>query len=129
MMAPAKLKILIVDDAVDFVQMMRARLRSSGYQVIAAYDGEEGFAKAGSERPDLILMDLMLPGINGYEICRLLKEDERTLKIPVIMLTAMPLDRYQKATGRLRAEAFLQKPFEDRILLETIQTILLRRAA
>ncbi|MBU1007189.1 MAG: response regulator, partial [Candidatus Omnitrophica bacterium] len=83
-----KKKILIVDDEDDLRKMLRFRLEASGYDVDEALDGQEGLDKAMSDWPDLILLDLMLPKIDGYKVCRMIKFDEKHKHKPVIMFTA-----------------------------------------
>src|SRR3989339_345444 len=80
-------KILVVDDEPDVVKLLKVRLEASGYAVIEAYDGQEGLDKAHNEMPDLIILDLMLPKLNGYQVCRMLKFDEDYKNIPIIILT------------------------------------------
>ena len=81
-------KILVVDDEQDIVETMVFMLKQKGYECIWAYDGEEGLRLAKEESPDLIMLDVMMPKINGYKICRLLKFDSRYKNIPIIMVTA-----------------------------------------
>ena len=83
-----KSKILIVDDAVDTVELLRKRFRSEGYDTAEAYNGEEGLQRVAEFSPDLIVLDVMMPKMDGYEVCRRLKSDENTKYIPVLMLTA-----------------------------------------
>ena len=81
-------KILVVDDEADLVETLRFPLEMEGYQVLVSYNGEDGLNKARAENPDLIILDLMLPKLDGYKVCRLLKFDERYKHIPILMLTA-----------------------------------------
>ena len=82
-------KILIVDDEVNIVKILKSRLASAGYEVLTASDGNEGLERARGSLPDLIVLDLMLPKIDGYNVCRLLKFDKNFAHIPIIMMTAM----------------------------------------
>lgn len=120
----AKKRILVVDDELDLVQMLRVRLEAQGYEVSQAYDGEEGLEKAKREKPDLVLLDLMLPKMDGYKVCGLLKKDTRYAKIPIVMFTA----RAQETDGKLGlecgADAYLTKPFDALTLLAKIQELL-----
>ncbi len=117
-------KILVVDDEQDIRKVLAMRLKINGFTVIMAGDGQEGLEKARSENPDLILLDLMLPKINGYELCRLLKFDDRYKRIPIIILSALheQLDR-QKAAEH-GADSFFLKPFDFDLLLFKIKSLL-----
>jgi len=81
-------KILIVDDEVNLIKLVQMRLEAHGYEVISANDGEKGLEKAKSENPDLIILDVMMPKMGGYEVCRLLKTDAMYTNIPIIRFTA-----------------------------------------
>src|SRR3989339_1376415 len=104
-------KILVVDDEPDVVKLLKVRLEASGYAVIEAYDGQEGLDKAHNEMPDLIILDLMLPKLNGYQVCRMLKFDAKYQKIPIILLTARAGDEDQKQSVEAGANAYITKPF------------------
>ena len=117
-------KILIVEDEADLVEMMKLRLEATGYEVIAAYDGQEGLDKARSENPDLIILDLMLPKIDGYKVCRMLKFDENYKKIPILIFTARVQEGDKKMGMEVGADAYLTKPFEPKVLLEKIEELL-----
>jgi len=83
-----KKTVLVIDDEAGFLDVVKMRLEANNYQVIGAYDGREGFDKAKKEHPDLILLDLVMPNMNGFEALSQLKSDSRTMNIPVIVLTA-----------------------------------------
>jgi len=83
-----KEKILIVDDTVDTVELLRKRFRADGFETVEAYDGEEGLQKVAECQPDLVVLDVMMPKIDGYAVCKRLKNDEATRNLPVLMLTA-----------------------------------------
>lgn len=117
-------KILIVDDEIQLVEMVRIRLEAAGYEVIAAYDGQEGLDKAKKDKPDLIILDLMLPKMDGYKVCGLLKNDSRYSKIPIIMFTARAQEDDMKLGKELGAEEYLTKPFEPALLLDKIKELL-----
>lgn len=117
-------KILIIDDEIELTELVKFRLENQGYQVIVAYDGIGGLAKAREEKPDLIILDVMLPGMDGYKICRLLKFDEQYKKIPIIMFTARLEANEPKMSAQMGAEAYLAKPFEPTILLEKVKELL-----
>ena len=117
-------KILIIEDENDIIYALRLLLEQNNYEVIEAEDGRKGFDIARRERPDLILLDLMLPKLDGYKVCRMLKFDEKYKKTPVIMLTARTQDS-DKATGReVGADAYITKPFNQDILLTKIKQLL-----
>ncbi len=120
----AKKRILVVDDERDLVEMLSVRLKANGYEVFVAQDGQEGLDQARSLKPDLIILDLMLPKLDGYKICRMLKFDEEYKQIPIILFTA----RAQKVDAILGkevgADAYITKPFEAEILLSKIVELL-----
>ncbi|MFA5224456.1 MAG: response regulator [Candidatus Omnitrophota bacterium] len=117
-------KILVIDDEPDLVEMVTLRLEANGYQVISAYDGQEGLAKARNENPDLIILDLMLPKIDGYKVCRLLKFDEKYKKIPIILFTARAQESDIKVGEDVGADSYLTKPFEPDVLLVKVAQLL-----
>ena len=119
-----KKKILIVDDEKDLVETVVFQLQISGYDAIVAYDGQEGLDKARKEKPDLIILDLMLPKMDGYKVCGLLKNDSRYTKIPIIMFTAKAQESDIKLAKEVGAEAYITKPFEEEILLGKIKELL-----
>ena len=119
-----KKKILLVDDEKDLVETVSFRLDASGYEIIPAYDGKDGFDKARSERPDLIILDLMLPKMDGYKVCRMLKFDEKYKKIPIIMFTARAQDSDIKMGEEVGANAYITKPFDPKVLLDKIKELL-----
>jgi len=106
-----KKKILIVDDERDIVETIQFRLELEGLECLAAYDGEEALLKAERENPDLILLDIMLPKINGYKVARLLKFDELYKHIPIIMLTARTQETDIKIGEETGADEYVTKPF------------------
>jgi DNA-binding response OmpR family regulator len=114
-------KILVVDDEPDVASLLTLMLKSQGYAVINAADGQEALEKARGENPDLILLDVMLPRMDGYKVARMLKFDENYSHIPIIMLTAKIQER-DKATGlEMGANDYLTKPFDTAILLAKIK--------
>jgi two-component system, OmpR family, alkaline phosphatase synthesis response regulator PhoP len=122
-----KKKILLVDDDPDFVEAVRVIVESGGYAVRVAYDGQEGLEAVAEEKPDLIVLDVMMPVMNGHETCSRLKADAETAKIPIILLTAVA-DRVTTSTYSHRdmleseAEDYLPKPVEPAELLELIKS-------
>jgi len=119
-------KILIVDDEEDVLELVRYNLDRSGYQIITASSGEEALSKARKNSLDLIILDLMLPGIDGLEVCKKLKGDVKTEHIPIIMLTAKG-DESDIVTGlELGAEDYITKPFSPKVLVARVRRILHR---
>ena len=125
----AKETILVVDDEEDILELIRYNLAREGYQVAGAASGEEAVKTAKAVLPDLILLDLLLPGMDGLEVCRSLKGEPRTRPIPIIMLTAKGEEADIVAGLELGADDYVTKPFSPRVLLARIRTALRRRAA
>ena len=122
-------KILYVEDNDDNLYMLSLRFESlAGYEIVSAPDGAEGYAKATTERPDLILMDLNLPVVDGWEVMRRLKENAGTRDIPVIALTAHAMTGAREKAMEAGADDFDTKPVQFERLLEKIQTALARAA-
>lgn len=117
-------RILLVEDEVSLSELMKIRLEANGYNVISAFDGQEALDLARKEKPDLIILDLMLPKIDGYKVCRLLKFDSKYEKIPVIMFTARAQESDKKLGEEVGADAYIVKPFEPEILLNKIREFL-----
>ncbi len=117
-------KILIVEDEKDMVTGLKFNLEARDYTVIAAYDGETGYQKALKEKPDLVLLDLMLPKRNGYEVCKSLKEEMP--KLPIIMLTAKSQEAEIVTGLELGADDYITKPFSVLELLARIKAVLRR---
>jgi DNA-binding response OmpR family regulator len=117
-------KILVVDDEPDVASLLTLMLKSQGYAVITAGDGQEALEKARGEAPDLILLDVMLPRMDGYKVARMLKFDENYSKIPIIMLTAKIQERDKQTGLEMGANDYLTKPFDTAALLEKIKTFL-----
>jgi DNA-binding response OmpR family regulator len=113
-------RILAVDDSPTILEMIKAILIAGGYDVITAADGQEALSAARAEKPDLILLDVMLPKLDGYRVCRLLKFDQNYKHIPIIMLTAKT-EEQSMATGlRTGADQYLTKPIEPERLLSAV---------
>jgi len=119
-----KKRILLVDDEEDLRKILKFRLEATGYDVSEAADGQEGLNKARSDSPDLIILDLMLPKIDGFKICRMLKFDEKYKHIPVIMFTARAQEKDKEIGKEMGADAYITKPFEPGILLGKIKELL-----
>ena len=118
-----KKRILIVDDEEDLRKMLRFRLEAVGYEVYEASDGQIGLDMARSNNPDLIILDLMLPKIDGFKICRMLKFDERYRHIPIIMFTARAQKEDEEIGKEMGADAYVVKPFEPEALLKKIKEL------
>lgn len=121
---PIKNKILLVDDEEDILALVRVRLEANNYEVITAKDGQEGLNLARSIKPDLIVLDLMLPKIDGYKVCRILKFDSRYKDIPIILFTARSKEEDKKTGFITGADAYITKPFEPKTLLSKIKELL-----
>jgi phosphate regulon transcriptional regulator PhoB len=124
-----KAKILVVDDEKDIVELVQYNLKKEGYGVISACDGERALDLVKKELPDLIVLDLMLPGMDGLEVCRTLKNDSRTSDIPVIMLTAKGEEADIVVGLELGADDYITKPFSVRQLLARVKTVLRRTSS
>ena len=120
---PAK-RILIVDDERFFIEPVKRLLESLGYEVFEAIDGITGLSKAREIKPDLIMLDLMLPGMNGYQVCRLLKFDTQCKNIPVIIVSAKDSDRDRETGIQSGAELYLTKPLNYKTLPAQLEALL-----
>jgi DNA-binding response OmpR family regulator len=121
-------RILLIEDESDFRAGVRIRLDSRGYEVLEAEDGKTGFELARAKSPDLIILDLMLPKMDGYQIARLLKFDAKYKTIPIIMLTARTQKTDMETGFSVGADAYLTKPFKSEELLEKIEQLLSKQA-
>lgn len=119
-----KKKILVVDDEHDLVDFIRIRLEGNNYQVIVAYDGEKAISLASKEKPDLVLLDILMPQMDGFKVCRELKNGALTADIPVIMLTAKDRQEDIKFAQQAGADEYIIKPFDDQTLLFSIKHLL-----
>lgn len=122
-----KEKILVVDDEEDILELVRYNLAKERYQVTCALSGEIALEKAREERPDLILLDLMLPGLDGLTVCRELKHDPVTSSTPIIMLTAKGEEADIVVGLELGADDYIVKPFSPRVLQARIKAVLRRK--
>jgi DNA-binding response OmpR family regulator len=117
-------KILVVDDEKDMLFMLRFRLEAEGYAIITAEDGIEAYSKIIEEKPDLVLLDILLPGIDGLQLCRKLKDNQDTVRIPVIMLTASNVQEVGRKCSEAGADGYLKKPFDSLDLLSKVKFLL-----
>ncbi len=114
-------KILVIEDDLVSQRILAVRLEINGYVVITADDGEEGLKKAREENPDLLILDLMLPKMNGYEVCRMLKFDDDYKKIPIIILSSLDQQDEREKAIKSGADAYFIKPFDLELLLVKIK--------
>lgn len=126
--AASMAKILVVDDEPDALELVGFNLKQAGFEVTTADDGAEALKKARETVPDLILLDLMLPEVDGLEVCKLLKRDAATASIPVIMLTAKATEIDRVLGLELGADDYVTKPFSPRELVLRVKNLLKRRA-
>lgn len=127
-MAPAK-KILVVEDEPEFRLALRTRLEANGYEVIEAEDGAVGLDLARNQNPNLIMLDIMLPKMDGYKVARLLKFDEKYRKIPIVMLTARSQKNDRETGLTVGGDAYLTKPYKPQEMLDTIAKLLAEGSA
>jgi len=119
-------KILVVDDEKDIVELISYNLEQEGFAVIKAYDGQMAWERVKTAKPDLVVLDLMIPGIHGLEVCKLIRRDAATETLPIIMLTAKS-DQVDKILGlELGADDYVTKPFNVRELIARIRAVLRR---
>jgi two-component system alkaline phosphatase synthesis response regulator PhoP len=125
----AKESILVVEDEADILELVSYNLAKEGYRVEGAGSGEQALGKIRNAAPDLILLDLMLPGLDGLDLCRVLKGDPAFRHIPIIMLTAKSQDADIVAGLELGADDYVTKPFSPRVLVARVRAVLRRRSA
>ena len=119
-----KKRILIVEDEIELNEMIKMRLEANDFEITTAFDGQEGLEKARELEPDLIILDLMLPKIDGYKVCGLLKSDSRYNKIPIIIFTALAQTSNKEMGMELGADAYITKPFQSEVLLTKIKELI-----
>lgn len=117
-------KILIVDDEIDLLKVTEFRLKNSGFETMTAADGQEALTLIQKEPPDLILLDLRLPLISGYELCKKLKSDDKLKPIPVIIFTASTVTDVEVKVRDIGADDFIIKPFDPQELLAKIKKLI-----
>ena len=117
-------KILIVDDEKDIVETLKFILESEGLECIVAYDGEKALNLAKTENPDLIVLDVMLPKINGYKVCRLLKFDSKYKHIPILMVTARTQEEDKIIGEETGANEYITKPFDIETITKLVKSYL-----
>jgi len=120
----AKKRILMVEDEEDLRKMVKFRLEAMDYDVLEAEDGQMGLDKARADKPDLVILDLMLPKLDGFKVCRMLKFDEKHKHIPIIMFTARAQEKDELIGKEMGADAYITKPFEPDVLMVKIKELL-----
>jgi two-component system phosphate regulon response regulator PhoB len=125
--AMAKKSVFVVEDEEDILELLRYHLTREGYAVAAAVNGEDALASIPRDMPDLILLDLMLPGLDGLEVCRRLKSNSKTVGIPVVMVTAKGEESDVVAGLELGADDYITKPFSMKVLIARVRTVLRRK--
>lgn len=113
-------KVLIVDDDPDTVHILELVLKDRGYEVVSANSGEAALKKIADAKPDLVILDVMMPGIDGYKVCEKIKTDESTSSIPVIMLTAKDMGEDVDMALSKKADWYIAKPFDYKYLLNKV---------
>ena len=117
-------KVLVVDDEVYILHILDFILGAESYDVVTATNGEQALQKVRDEKPDLVILDIMMPRLDGYETCRMIKNDNATKHIPVILLTAKGREIDQKLGREVGANDYITKPFSPNKLIERVQAIL-----
>ena len=113
-------KILVVDDDRAVTSLLESLLSGQGYQVLSAYDGKDALAQVKQNTPELIILDIMMPELNGYDVCSNLKFDEKFKTIPIIVLTSREQE-LDPRIGKLMGISYMQKPIDSKVLLEKVQ--------
>lgn len=116
-------RILVVDDEEDMLFAVQLQLEQNGYTILTARDGKAGLEMARTQKPDLVILDLMLPKLDGYKVCRMLKFDQKYKYIPVILFTARVQYKDAKLGYEVGADAYITKPFDPKVLLAKIQEL------
>ncbi|MFQ6613893.1 MAG: response regulator transcription factor [Fidelibacterota bacterium] len=116
-------RILVVDDDPNIVNLIRAFLTKIGFEIMEANDGLDGLQKARTEKPDLIILDVMLPKLDGFKLSRLLKFDETFQNTPILMLTAKSDEKDERTGKAMGADAYLTKPFKNQQLIDQVKAL------
>lgn len=117
-------KIMVVDDEPYIARVIKFKLEQEGYTVISANDGQSGLQKIKDEKPDMVLLDVMMPGLSGYEVCQKIKEDAELAGIPVVILTAKGQERDREQGLTMGASDYITKPFSPNRLLELVKSMI-----
>ena len=118
---PPKARILVVDDEPDLIAVLRMGLQMEGFEVLEAGDGAAGLERAQTDKPDLIVLDLMLPKMDGYQVCRNLKFDSRYKSLPIFILSARPGEQDRRLALEMGADDFIRKPYDLKELVGKIR--------
>jgi|GEM_PF-641061 len=122
--AKKKKRILVVDDEKDLVSLLSFHLTQAGYEVVMAFDGEEGYQKYHNQAPDLIILDLKMPKLNGFEVCRKIRREDKDTQIPILMLTALQDDADRLIGKVVGAQRYMTKPFKIEDLLKEVEWLM-----
>jgi len=117
-------KIMVVDDEPYIARVIKFKLEQEGYTVISANDGQSGLQKIKEEKPDMVLLDVMMPGLSGYEVCQKIKQDAELAGIPVVILTAKGQERDREQGLTMGASDYITKPFSPNRLLELVKNMI-----
>lgn len=120
-------KILVVDDEEHIIMILKDSLEFSGFQVTTALDGQEALERVANDRPELIVLDIGMPKLDGWEVCRRLKSDDKTKDIPIIILTAYAQTSDQRKGQQLGADRFITKPCDLAYLVEEINSLIAKK--
>src|SRR5262245_33098359 len=124
-----KTKVLVIEDDRSLVEVLTYNLKAAGYEVLVATDGQDGLLKAQTKSPDLVVLDLMLPVVDGLDVCRRLRAGESTRELAIIMLTAKAEESDELIGFSLGADDYVTKPFSVKVLLERIKALRRRRTS
>lgn len=128
-MEQRKIRVLLVDDEPSILKTVSKRLELTGYEVMTATDGQDGLAKARLGKPDVVILDLMMPGLTGMEVCAALKNDPQYRSIPVIIFTAKNQEMDEKLSRECGADAYITKAQQSKAVIEQIESLLGRLLA
>ena len=120
----AKQTVLVVDDERHIVKILQFNLAKNGYNVLCAFDGEEALDVLSRQRPDLVILDVMMPKMNGYQVCEAIKGDPETTDLPVILLTAKGQEIDRESGLAKGADRYVTKPFSPRNIIQTVKELL-----
>lgn len=123
-MNSTKQRILIVEDDLSVQTTLRVRLEANGYEVLSAADGADALFLVRQHKPDLIILDLILPTLDGYDVCHFLKSDHRYRHIRILMLTARVQRNDEERGWRIGADAYITKPFDSAVVMQTVRSLL-----
>ncbi|UCD14890.1 MAG: response regulator [Candidatus Omnitrophota bacterium] len=117
-------KILFIEDEPDEIMMVRERFGTLGYEVVVAMDGEEGMEMFFKEKPDLVLIDVIIPKIDGFVVCRQIRQSPNGEKIPIVLITAAGMLDFEEKSKQAEADAYLRRPYESATLDEIVKNLL-----